>query len=279
MGGAGLADAGDGLQQVAPPAQVRVAVDVAADALPHGLQLALQRLGHRPDGRGRVGVGGVQPVALHLDHFQQILDPAQQGLQGAQIGRQGPPQRGLLLAGEAGDEFRVGLVGLGPAQFGFGEGGGAGRVDHADRPAAGVQALGQGQAAGPGGLHANQGAFAAELVQPDEERREACGVVAEALAFVAAPRAKAGGVEGGFVDVCANVGRVHKRMIPWGVEVERQPCAGLALSIQAHPARRGLTNTVQTVGGGRAGGGIYGTGSRPQDGRGLPTLPAINRGF
>jgi hypothetical protein len=184
--------------------QIGVVVDVLADALPGGIQLAVKRFQDgvdRPgDGRGR----GVQAVLLHLAHFQQVLDPAQQGLQFADVLGRGGPQGGLFLPHELGDELGIGLVGLGPAQAGLGEGVDPGGVDDADGIALPDEEFGQGQAVSPGCLHADVGFRVPEAGEPPAEGGEAFGVVGEFFVLVLALGAEAGGVEFVFGDVHAN---------------------------------------------------------------------------
>ena len=76
-----------------------------------------------------------------------------------------------------------------------------GGVDDADAEAPPDQGLGQRDAIGTGGLHANRRLGPVEAVHPSEEGREAFGVVVKFLVAIPALFVQMGGIELGFEDV------------------------------------------------------------------------------
>jgi len=258
-GGGGGADAGDGLKQRGLLLQAGVVVDVAADGFADGLDFLLQRGEHGLDGAGDGGVDGGLPVLLHALHLQQVFEAAQQGLQLADFCRRRRPGGRAHGQRVAGDQLGVRLVGLGPAQLALGEGGDPRRVDDADMMALRDEEVGQRQAVGPGGLHADVRRFRPEARQPPGEAGESLGGVVELLVLVLAVRAEAGGVEAGFGDVDADGGQEcdDGHGFPLGLwtcwnggwQAMPGPCAAFSLrAMQARPARRGPRDTVRTQG-------------------------------
>ena len=79
-----------------------------------------------------------------------------------------------------------------------------GGVDDADAEAPPDQGLGQRDAIGTGGLHANRRLGPVEAVHPSKEGREAFGVVVKFLVAIPALFVQMGGIELGFGDVYAN---------------------------------------------------------------------------
>ena len=140
------------------------------------------------------GRGGVQAIALHLPHLEQLFDPAQQGLKFADRGWRWIPAGRLTLLGKASDQFGVGGIRLGAAQFALGKGFDLCGIDHADPETVVGQEFGERHAVGAGRLQGDADRSRPEASQPSQEGGKALGRVIKDLVAVLAVL-HAGGIE------------------------------------------------------------------------------------
>lgn len=138
-----------------------------------------------------------------LLHLQQVLDPPPQSLQRPNFPGRWCPRGWPHHRTVAGDALRVGLVGLGAAEFALDEGGDLRGVDDADAETLRGQAFGERNAVSAGGFHTNGGARISESRQPFGEEREAFGRVIESVVAVFAV-GEASDIEFGFGDIHAD---------------------------------------------------------------------------
>ena len=228
----GRTDAGNGPQQLALVAQVRMRLNVLANLLFELLDLRLQRLDMRFDARSHHGLGDRETVALLLAHLLEALHAQEQGLERPHRWRQRLPGQRVHGSAEARDQAGIHAIGLGAQQLAGGKRLDARGVDDADAHAGIKQEVRECIAIDAGGLQTDVRIQPLVFGQPDAQLLKARGGIGKTLAAVTIVLAQERRVEGLLGDIDAEV-RAH---------------AGINLVSAGSPHDGGAEDTVRSLG-------------------------------